>query len=886
MANLRAGAAAILFCCFATPLLGHAASFDCSKATSRVEVLICAESELSKLDDDLMAAYGAASAVPDSAEQVRRDQRQWLNVRNACGDSTCIKSAYVGRLSDFSSVQTATSPDQTPLREILSSLFKGADTPSRIDSDHVIFSQYDQSGNSKNIISVNIRDGSTRKIVDGVNDGVFVAEDDRFLVYSVRGTNANPLIVSDKRSNKRVASVRLLSPILWGDIAGDRLLIAQAGTMGKATILVYSLPGLKLQRSTDITGGSKIASWGEKIVSLGYQLSIHDRDFNEIAVMNIPKGDPSLGANCEPGPLLVSGDKAVIGANCRQLAVVDLPTARIERLIPTESNFQSFAIIEGLLFTVDPDGGAPDVRVIELSTGRELARLRIAATYLAAGGKSLLAMTKRQWLDPLKFTLYEVKLSGLRSETSRSARTLNGCRAAEKRLNGNNDVHAAILSCESAGILGYASSTNLPTDLRDALKEYARWLTMSLSRYSEGLAILEKLQNISPNLSLATQIVLTKRKADLLNAPNNDARASQVPDKTGVTRTSVDFGSFTDLMLFDSDRLYVARWDCGTHGSAGVTLDALDRKSLHAIKRVVIANCDDSQQDSITTIGTVPGYIVLGLGYRYEEANRPTVAVVNARTLELVKKSFVQRPIDTLSQWRGKLLACSDKLDQPHSRFDPVSARYVAVPDEEARACANGDPVPLPLGEIKKGVALAETPHYRIYENNEASVKSFRLTNKESNTSTVMPVSQNAYFEFAIPTRDAFLLRHRDSKYTRFVRYDIAAKTETVLFELSPQRRDVSSTVWGQILLVAIGRDLLTYDLERRLVIDYEKEFIREGFLSNCCGLDRNGIRRLLLDGNRLIVLTFDGSNSRVIDLNTYTAGLPRRDFFFTSDKG
>ena len=146
-------------------------------------------------------------------------------------------------------------------------------------------------------------------------------------------------------------------------------------------------------------------------------------------------------------------------------------------------------------------------------------------------------------------------------------------------------------------------------------------------------------------------------------------------------------------------------------------------------------------------------------------------------------------------------------------------------------------------------------------------------------------MNQNAYFEFAIPNRDAFLLRDSDSKYMRFLYFDITAKTEAVLFELSPQRRDVTSTVWGQILFVAVGRDLLVYDLERRLIVDYEKDFIREGFLSNCCGVDRNGIRRLLLDGNRLIVLTFDGNNSRVIDLHTYTAGLPRRDFFFTLDE-
>ena len=43
----------------------HAASFDCSKATSEVEKLICGDDELSKLDDSLNTAYLLALERPD-----------------------------------------------------------------------------------------------------------------------------------------------------------------------------------------------------------------------------------------------------------------------------------------------------------------------------------------------------------------------------------------------------------------------------------------------------------------------------------------------------------------------------------------------------------------------------------------------------------------------------------------------------------------------------------------------------------------------------------------------------------------------------------------------------------------------------------------------------
>lgn len=873
--------AAMLVWFLSAPLAGHAASFDCTKASSHVERLICAENELSRLDDDLAVVYRAASAAPDAAEQVRRDQRQWLAARNACSDSACIKSAYVRRLAALPAPAGATTTTPAPiLREILSAQFQGADNLKWIDADRIAFSQYDKSGNTKNLVAVNIADGSVRNLVEGVQGGDFVAEDARYLAYRTEGVNANPLIVFDKRAGKRVASTRLQSPIVWGHISGDRLLIAQRLDAHKAAILVYSLPGLKLERNVEIAGGPHFALWGEKIVSLGYKLRIHDLDFKEIAVMDMPEGVPNLGARCDPGPLRISGDKAVIGTNCLRLAIVDLPSARVEHILPTASNFQSFAISEGLIFTTDALGEIPDVRVIELSSGRELSRLKIDASFLAMQGKSLLAMKKREWRDPLVSTLYEMNFSAIRSKTSRVARTLSGCRAAERVQEIDRDLHAALSACEAAGILGFVEATDLSADLHEAVEKYARWLTLSLSRYSEGEAILERLQRLKPDPKVAAQLALTRRKAGYLDLPLKDAKPSQTPDRKGVTRASVNFGAFSNLLQFDGDRLYIARWDCDRTGDPGVTLDVVDRKTFQAIKRVVITSCDDSQQDAIASIRFVSGYIVLGLEYRFQEDNRPTVAIVNTRALTVTKKAFVQQPISSLSQWNGRLLACASTSNPSHNRFDPVSARYVDATEEEARACVNGDPVPPPHGPEREGAALGETSNYRIYAIRGLSDASFRITHKGSSVSTVTPKRKMLNLEFADPNRDALLLRSVSGKYIRFTYYDIEAKKETVLFELDPRRRNFISTVWGRFLLVSAGRDMLVYDLERRMVVDYEKDLIREGFLNNCCGVDRNGIRQFLLDGDRLIALTFDGENSRVINLPAYTTGLPARDFF------
>jgi hypothetical protein len=849
-----AAARLLVFVILMSPHAGHAESFDCTKAALQTEELICAKDELAELRTAPATHAKPSAQVPTI-------------------------SAAPGELQG------------SGVREIQSIEFKHFDGQVRIDAGRAVFSHYDQSGNSHNIVAVNIADGTTRNLAEGVRGGRFVAEDARYLVYSSKGANANPLVVFDKRANKRLSTVRLRSPISWGHIAGNRLLLAQSGWShnSNATILVYRLPGLKLERSTEITGGNDTALWGDKIVSIGYRLGIYDLDLRKIAVVDMPKANPNLRSNCGGGPLRISGDKAVVGANCAQLAVVDLPSARIERILPTASFFQSFAIAEGLLFTVDPDGKAPDVRVIELSSGRELARIGIDASFLAMQGKSLLAMKRKDFSTPVRFTLYEVDFASIRSETSRVARTVSGCRAAEQTLERQSDLHAALEACEKAGISGYIEGTDLSPELREAVEKYARWLTLSLSRYAEGAAILERLQRAYPDPGIESYIAMAKHKAMYLDLPLKDALPSSTPAPRGVRRVPIDFGSFPELIQFEGNRIYIARWSCMYSDAPGVTLEVLDRKTFARIKRVDVAPCDDEQQDSITAVGVVPGYIVLGLEYRYEEAGRPTVAVVDARTLEVVKKGFVAHGIAGLSQWNGRLLACASDSDQPHHRFDPATARFVAATEDEARACANGDPGRLTArganASASRSMPEAETPHYRAFEDSKWPRSTYRITNKETGATRATKLPERQYTQaLAVPDRDALVLRYASGQRTRFAYYDIETGADTVLFELNPLTRPVAATVWTRYLFVTLGRDLLVYDLERRMVVGYENELIREGFLNNCCGVDRDGIVRLVPDEGRLLALTFDGSNSRMIDLPAYTAGLPVRDFFVASE--
>lgn len=77
----------------------QAASFDCAKAGTRVEKLICKDKALSLQDDAMHTAYmDALSHVADPVG-LKIEQRQWLEARSACKGAQCLAQVYRDRLA-------------------------------------------------------------------------------------------------------------------------------------------------------------------------------------------------------------------------------------------------------------------------------------------------------------------------------------------------------------------------------------------------------------------------------------------------------------------------------------------------------------------------------------------------------------------------------------------------------------------------------------------------------------------------------------------------------------------------------------------------------------------------------------------------------------------
>lgn len=100
MKTLLLPALAGLLAC--TPLLAHAAGFDCGKATTKTERTICADPELSDYDGQLARVWKPALAVSRYPDALRRDQQQWLRNRDDCdGEWACLRPRYTLRLAEL-----------------------------------------------------------------------------------------------------------------------------------------------------------------------------------------------------------------------------------------------------------------------------------------------------------------------------------------------------------------------------------------------------------------------------------------------------------------------------------------------------------------------------------------------------------------------------------------------------------------------------------------------------------------------------------------------------------------------------------------------------------------------------------------------------------------
>lgn len=79
----------------------YSAGFDCTKAASKIEKMICSDPQLDKLDSDLLSSYKLAkdNLSKQQFEEIKNEQRKWIKFRNQeCTTIELCINAYQHRV--------------------------------------------------------------------------------------------------------------------------------------------------------------------------------------------------------------------------------------------------------------------------------------------------------------------------------------------------------------------------------------------------------------------------------------------------------------------------------------------------------------------------------------------------------------------------------------------------------------------------------------------------------------------------------------------------------------------------------------------------------------------------------------------------------------------
>jgi uncharacterized protein YecT (DUF1311 family) len=109
-------------------------SFDCSKATTSAERMICGNEELSQLDTKLSKIYKSFYLL---TKEIKEDQRVWIKQRDKCQDSACIQKLYQQRVEELS----ASLSNQDTFPQTYLDAMKEAQESMEIAWDPIIFSK-------------------------------------------------------------------------------------------------------------------------------------------------------------------------------------------------------------------------------------------------------------------------------------------------------------------------------------------------------------------------------------------------------------------------------------------------------------------------------------------------------------------------------------------------------------------------------------------------------------------------------------------------------------------------------------------------------------------------------------------------------------------------
>lgn len=211
------------------PGAANAAGFDCAKASSAAEKLVCATPQLSALDSDLGKVFqDAIKAHPELADAIRLDQRHWLAERDDTtwtfqagtpidGFPKMLAELYQRRIQILSHIGQKPGGPLDTVQKVLPDLGGSADLVKALSDHHVITLAKDVEVKDLNVLPFqpDAKLRSEMSLDDGNATNRVLAGSPIGSVYSMGGTAHCVSEAPYRLDGKKAAAVDM--PPVWGE---------------------------------------------------------------------------------------------------------------------------------------------------------------------------------------------------------------------------------------------------------------------------------------------------------------------------------------------------------------------------------------------------------------------------------------------------------------------------------------------------------------------------------------------------------------------------------------------------------------------------------------------------------------------------------------------
>lgn len=780
------------------------------------------------------------------------------------------------------------------------------------DGHYLYFSRYDKTGNTKEFIKYDPLTKTIATVISGLGTGTirYLWSDDISVV--IHDTNKRLIIVHDSTTHADKLRLTTDGMVTGGWLKNKKLYVVRNGEYGKATIYDADSGKELLYRAV---AKSVVANpWGKGAVLVGDKsVYLYDDDFNPAGSIEVPY-KIRFNSHCDRGPSLINGDRLYLIANCGELYAIDLSGKKIEHSFGylSECMFPTVSVGGKLLVVGNRNGddSTCEIKFLNLSDNSLLATLPLKPAAALVRDKKLILSFYESWSKPTRIEIYQLASNILDGNKYYESTLKAAHQQAITTYRNDGDAYRALVILERANPSQLLNDkTLLEKDVRaTVLNDYGFFLSLTLDRYREAVAILQKVADEFPertvvhlNLSdvywkmfLFSKNDSFQKKASsayakyklLMQQTHNGKVALRKYDtyqpifdlSKQLRPIKLEYNDGLGASIFSENDIYVPSY---TPGAGGPAVAVLNRTTFERKTTLTFLH-DDQFQDNVSSIVPCKGKIFISTGFRYEDRTRPSLYVFDkANHQEIGRFAFSSNGLGSAF--------CFNNFLYVGSGSDGNQAQYREIDPDKVKETGKFFTSGLPGFSYPRQTDSSLVKQYLLGEKQLKAKGIFNIRSESFIQTVDIPSYPVHYFNLynlesgaqiedipaldgathissfiALPSADKVLNLELTRVRNRIVVYDLKRRSGKTLFQ---ERYIGPMVVYDRYLIFGLSRSLIFYDLRTDEVVDVLTGVTGQEPEVRTDNLDAQKIISLVVDRDRLLIGTHGALYSKVLDL-------------------